>query len=94
VIERDGNVLRVSGALTIANVAALCEAGKQKFGDADIVVDLAAATDVDSSALSLMFEWQREARRRNIMISFSNSSDSLLSLAKLYGVSDLISSSA
>ena len=29
-IERDGNQLRVRGALTIAGVTALCEAGKQQ----------------------------------------------------------------
>ncbi len=93
-MERAGNVLRLSSALTIANVAALSETGKQQFADTDMVVDLAGVTEVDSSALSLMFEWQREARRRNIMISFINLPDSLFSLAKLYGVSDLIGSSA
>ena len=90
-ITRDGNHLRVRGALTVANVASLAEAGKQQFGDGgELVVDLGEVAEVDSSALSLLFEWQREARRRNIRISFRNLPDSLKSLATLYGVSDLI----
>ena len=44
-IERDGNQLRVRGALTIASVTAVCEAGKQQFGGGDLVVDLAAVTE-------------------------------------------------
>ena len=92
-IARDGNQLRVRGALTIANVAALAEAGKQQFGDGGgLVVDLGGVTEVDSAALSLLFEWQREARRRNINISFRNLPASLKSLATLYGVSELIAS--
>ena len=83
--------MRVRGALTIANVAALAEAGKQQFSDGgELVVDLGEVTEVDSAALSLLFEWQREARRRNIKISFRNLPASLKSLATLYGVAELI----
>ena len=90
-IAREGNELRVRGALNIANVAALAEAGKQQLGDGgELVVDLGEVTEVDSAALSLVFEWQREARRRKIKISFRNLPASLKSLAALYGVSELI----
>ena len=89
-IERDGNLLRVSGALTIASVTAVCEAGKQQFGDGDLVVDLAAVTEVDSTALSLLFEWRRAAQQRNFHISFRNLPASLQSLAALYGVTELL----
>ena len=93
-IARDGNLLRISGALTIASVAALAEEGRQYFGDGELVVDLAAVTEVDSSALSLLFEWRREARKRNAQISFRSLPSSLQSLAKLYGVSELVAASA
>ena len=88
-IERDGNQLRVSGALTLANVAAEVTAAGQHFSG-DVVVDLAAVTEVDSSALSLLFEWQRDARQNDCRISFRNLPESLKSLAALYGVADLI----
>lgn len=88
-IERDGNQLRVSGALTIASAVELGEAAKQHLSG-DVVVDLAAVTEVDSSALSLLFEWRRAAQRNNSKITFRNLPESLKSLAELYGVTDLV----
>ena len=88
-IERDGNQLRVSGALTIANAAVSCEEAKRHFSG-NVVVDLAAVTEVDSAALSVLFEWQRAVQRNNGRISFRNLPESLNILASLYGVTDLI----
>jgi len=94
-IERDGNLLRVRGALTIASVTAVCEAGKQQFGGGgDLVVDLAAVTEVDSTALSLLFEWRRAARGKNLQIAFRNLPESLKSLAELYGLTELVAEKA
>ena len=88
-IERAGNELRLSGALTIANAVALCEEGKQLL-DTDTVIDLAAVTEVDSTALSVLFEWKRAAQQKNQRVSFRNLPDSMKSLAALYGVADLV----
>jgi phospholipid transport system transporter-binding protein len=92
-IERAGNELRVSGALTIANAVALCEQGKGELS-ADMVVDLSAVTDVDSTALSVLFEWRRCAKQKNLNVSFRNLPDSMKSLAALYGVADLVAPDA
>lgn len=88
-IECDGNQVRISGAVTMANAVALREAVKQHMSG-DTVVDLAAVTEVDSAALSLLFEWRREARRHNAQVLFRGLPASLKSLATLYGVVDLI----
>lgn len=94
-IQRDGRDLRVSGPLTFATVAATCEAGRVELrGGGEIAVDLAGANEIDSAALSLIFEWQREARRHDTRVSFRNIPDSLQSLAALYGVSELIAAGA
>ena len=86
---------RAGPALTIATVAALVESGKREIGaGGELVVDLAEVGDVDSSALSLLFEWEREARRRNVKISFRNLPATMKSLATLYGVSELIPTAA
>ena len=92
-IERAGNELRLSGALTIANAVALCEEGKQQL-NGDLVVDLAAVTEVDSTALSVLFEWRRAARAKQLKIAFRNLPDSMKSLATLYGVADLVAPDA
>jgi phospholipid transport system transporter-binding protein len=88
-LASDGGRLRISGALTLANAAALGAAAEQ-YLSGEIVVDLAAVTEVDSSALSLLFEWQRAAQRRQCRLKFCNLPASLSSLAELYGVADLI----
>ena len=92
-IERTGNELRLSGAVTIANAVALCEEGKQQL-NGDMVVDLSGVTEVDSTALSVLFEWRRTAREKNVQISFRNLPDSMKSLAALYGVADLVAPAA
>jgi phospholipid transport system transporter-binding protein len=92
-IERAGDELRLSGALTIANAVALCEEGKQQL-NGDLVVDLAAVTEVDSTALSVLFEWRRAAREKQFKIAFRNLPDSMKSLATLYGVADLVAPDA
>jgi phospholipid transport system transporter-binding protein len=89
-IERDGDVARVSGALTLETVVSLRDAGNALLTAGDVVVDLSKVTDVDSSALSLLFEWRREARQRNVKIRYRNLPQNLDSLAKLYGVTELV----
>lgn len=88
-IERAGNELRVTGALTIANALAVCNEGKQLL-DGAVVFDLSEVTEVDSTALSVLFEWRRAARERNAQVSFRNLPGSMKSLAELYGVADLV----
>jgi len=89
----EGGRLRVSGPVTLANAAALAVEVEQHLSG-DVVVDLAAVTEVDSSALSLLFEWQRVAQRRQCKLAFCNLPASLASLADLYGVTELIPAGA
>jgi len=93
-IASEGGRLRLSGPITLATAAALGAAAEQHLNGSEVVVDLAAVTEVDSSALSLLFEWQRAAQRRKCKVSFCNLPASLASLADLYGVTDLIPAGA
>ena len=54
-IERDGDLARVAGTLTIENAVTVCEALKQELGTGGLTVDFGGLTEVDSSALSVMF---------------------------------------
>ena len=92
-ISVEGGRVRISGPVTFATAAELGAAAEQ-FLAGDVVVDLAAVTEVDSSALSLLFEWQRTAKRRQHTVSFCNLPASLASLAALYGVTELIPAGA
>ncbi len=64
--------------------------GNGQFTGAEVTVDLAGITEVDSTAVSLLLEWRREAERHGRCIRFVNLPGNLTSLAKLYGVIDLI----
>ncbi len=90
-ILRDGDKLCVQGPITIGNVAAVIKQGDALFDHPDLVIDLAQVTEVDSSAVSMLLEWQRKAQRHNQQLYFSNTPKNLKNLARLYGVSELIS---
>lgn len=89
-IERNGRRLAVSGAMTMQNVNALLAEGRPLFSDGPLEMDLAAVSEVDSAAVSLLFEWLRQAREHNVSLLFVNLPANLSSLATLYGVLDLI----
>ncbi|MEW6313774.1 MAG: STAS domain-containing protein [Pseudomonadota bacterium] len=88
---QQGGTWQVTEALTMDNVHGALSAAQVFFNQhAALVVDLGAVPEVDSSALAVMFEWLRQAQRRNVELKFANLPDNLQSLARLYGVTDLI----
>ena len=89
-IRRDGDRMVVSGALTLASVAAELAPGKAAIGEGVRRVDLAEVGEVDSSALALLLAWQREARRLEGELAFANLPQGLATIARLYGVADLL----
>jgi len=93
-IRRDGEIMRVSGALTLASVAAELEQGKAAIVEGARSVDLAAVGELDSSALALLLAWLREAKRLGRALTFTNLPQGLTIIASLYGVADLLPGSA
>jgi phospholipid transport system transporter-binding protein len=92
--NKDGRYL-VSGPVTIRNATAVRDEGLKQFpqgGKETIEVDLSAVTEVDSSALSLLFEWARVLSRQDKTIRFHNLTQNMRSLASVYEVLDLIPS--
>ncbi len=90
VVPGEAGKLSIKGTVTIDNVVAVVEHGIVLFDREDLIIDLAQVTDVDSSAVSMLLQWQREAGRRNRQIRFANVPRKLQSLIRLYGVSELI----
>jgi phospholipid transport system transporter-binding protein len=90
-IACDGARCTVKGAVNLENAVALLASGNELFTAPQVTLDLAAVTEVDSSALSLLLEWRREAIRNGRTIRYLNLPANLRSLAELYGVAELIS---
>ncbi|MBI3042484.1 MAG: STAS domain-containing protein [Betaproteobacteria bacterium] len=89
-ISCDGGRCTVQGPITLDNTVALLARGNELFAIPQVTVDLGAVTEVDSSALSLLLEWRREAGRHGRTIRYLNLPANLKSLAQLYGVTELL----
>lgn len=86
---QQGNSLTIHGNMTVDTVTTLLTEVTPKLKQAQ-EIDLKQVPDVDSSALSLMFEWLRQARENKVNLTFRNLPDSMVSLAELYGVLEMI----
>jgi len=101
VIEFKEGCHRLRGPVTLNSAAGLRqqgleafarEAGAGKAGAGEtVLLDLSEVTEVDSSALSLVFEWRRELARKGRRLNIQAAPANLLSLATVYEVTDLLS---
>lgn len=89
-IELSGNRWLVTGEILVDNANAVLQESTALQIDQNLVIDLAAVSNLDTAALSLLLEWQRRAEAVGKKVEFVNLPDSLVSLAALYGVTNLI----
>jgi ABC-type transporter Mla MlaB component len=89
-IRREADRYLVEGTVTLDTVAGLLAEGLRIFEGRRPVVDFSGAHAADSSALSLMLEWQRHLKREGRDIAFTRVGANLVSLTHLYGIADLI----
>lgn len=90
-IECNAGRCTLTGAVNLENALALREEGLRLFTAQETTLDLSGVTEVDSAAVSLLFEWRRAALAANRRIRYVNLPDNLTSLAKLYGVTEIVS---
>lgn len=89
ITQKDGKWL-ISGNLLLDDVEQLLARNVVVDGSQTLEVDLAGVAEVDSVALSLLFEWVRQARANRCKLGYSNLPANLVSLATLYGVLDFL----
>jgi phospholipid transport system transporter-binding protein len=89
-IERDGEIVRVRGAITLADVGHWRELGLREIDRDGLTFDLSGIDEADSSALSLLLEWQRAAKARGFRLSYAGLPQNLRSLASVYGILELL----
>jgi phospholipid transport system transporter-binding protein len=89
-----GEVLKLEGALSFETIPAVLAETAAFAARPDlpekICIDFAAITGVDSAAVALLLDWRRMAVQRGKTLTYSNLPATLLALAELYGVADLI----
>jgi phospholipid transport system transporter-binding protein len=89
-ISQNGSCAAISGAMTLTGATALLAEGNALISATTDAFDLAGVSEVDSSGLAVLFGWVREAKRLGRTITVRNPPTDLLSLAEVYGVSDLL----
>lgn len=89
-IQGSASPYQIVTPMLYATAAELFTRGKSLLatGEGEIVFDLAAVASADSSALALIFGWQRAAGAGRLRLS--NLPASVVSLAELYGVTELL----
>ncbi|QJR16384.1 STAS domain-containing protein [Usitatibacter palustris] len=91
---RAAETLRLEGPLSFESLPRVLEESAQYEARPDLpeklTIDFSAITEVDSSAVALLLEWRRRAQALNKTLAFTNLPPTLLALAELYGVADLI----
>lgn len=77
----------MSQGLTLDNATTFLADARDRLAGGQTVIDLAGLAPVDSSALAVLLALARQAPGG---CEFSNPPDSLLNLARLYGVDGLL----
>ena len=92
-IRREGERVIVSGPVTLANVAGVLENGYAQIRAGASAIDLGEVTELDSSLLAMLLAWLREAQRLGRGLEVSRLPEGLVTIARLYGVVDLLPAS-
>ena len=89
-IELQGDSMKVEGGMTIETVPALVGAISDHLAHGAKHIDLTGVTEVDSSAVALLLEWQRQATACGVSLTWRGIPPALQNLADLYGVQELL----
>lgn len=90
--DRDGDVVLLTGALTMDTVPGVLETARAAIRDGARIVDFSKVTEADSAAIALGLELLREAEQAGLQLTLENLPPAMLKLASLYSVSTLLTS--
>jgi phospholipid transport system transporter-binding protein len=91
VLRADDGRWALAGPLTISNVASVLAASIGMPLPSTGRVDLKGVDPVDSSGVAILLEWKRRALAEGMQLAFENVPPTMISLAELYGVDELLS---
>lgn len=79
------------GGLDLESAASVLASGEAEFAaHPQVEIDLSGVTGADSSALAVLIEWTRSARRDGRNIAFTGMPARLGEIARISGVYDLL----
>lgn len=90
-IDRSDSRIVIRSPMTFSQAVSLRETVLDALDRDGLTVDLGQVQESDSTALSLLLEWQRGAKARGWQVRYANLPANLRSLAEVYGVLELLS---
>ena len=84
------DILCIEGPMTMESAAALLAETVHRVAAADLTLDLASVSKVDSAALSVVLSLLRAARAASKKLMVANAPSAFISLAALYGIDSLL----
>lgn len=91
-ITQQDNTWQLSGRLIVNDITAVLRQAQQLTIKSDTYLDFANVEEVDTSAISLILELQRQASKASASVLLRNPPESLTTLMALYGVEGFIAS--
>ena len=89
-VAGDGERWTYEGTLTFENAEAVLEAARALALPSSGIVDLAGLAHADSAALAVMLALKRRAEGDGDTLDFVSVPETLISLARVYGVDGLV----
>ncbi len=82
--------IAITGGMTMTTARELLQRGAQALATGNPEFDLSGVGETDSAGLAVLFGWQRAAQAQGKPLRVTNIPASLISLAEVYGVTDLL----
>jgi phospholipid transport system transporter-binding protein len=90
-VQGDAGRYRLAGSAGYPNARALLDAGRRAFASAaDVEVDLAGLTALDSAGLAVLVTWLAEARAAGRVLRYVGLPEALVPAARVAGVERLV----
>lgn len=90
-VQRDQNSIELAGVLNHASVATVLSQSADWFAGDALSIGLQGISHSNSAGLALLLEWQKIARQKQVSIQYHNVPEQLLTIARAYGVDQLLS---
>lgn len=79
---------KLTGEFSQHTARAVEAAGSSMIAQGQFSFDLSGLERIDSAAVAVMIEWQRQADKQNRAMEFHDAPSGLLSLIQLYGLTE------
>ncbi len=77
-------------SLSLTDAKSVLQKGLDAITKGQYIFDLGSVVTADSSSIAVMLAWQRAAKKVSKQLQFINTPANILTLAGLYGVTDLL----